>query len=228
MAWHPTNKNAVVVVDLAKDISPLIDLSVEELRERLYTKHADLAPDELPVPVKLVHLNKCPVLAPAKTLTAENANALNIDREQCLQNLAQLKESPEVRQKLADLFAIEREYEAKHNVDSQLYDGFFSPADKAAMDIIRSTEPNNLVALDLSFKDKRIEPLLFRYRARHFPHTLDIDEQTKWANHCREYFEQTLPDYMLNLENLAHEHEDDSRKISILKSVYNYVVQLTS
>ncbi|MGF1740453.1 exodeoxyribonuclease I [Vibrio profundum] len=228
MAWHPTNKNAVVVVDLAKDISPLIDLSVEELRERLYTKHADLAPDELPVPVKLVHLNKCPVLAPAKTLTAENANALNIDRQQCLQNLAQLKESPEVRQKLADLFAIEREYEAKHNVDSQLYDGFFSPADKAAMDIIRSTEPNNLTALDLSFKDKRITPLLFRYRARHFPHTLDIDEQTKWANHCREYFEQTLPDYMLNLENLAHEHEDDSRKINILKSVYNYVVQLTS
>ncbi|UUM29514.1 exodeoxyribonuclease I [Vibrio japonicus] len=228
VAWHPTNKNAVITVDLAKNPQPLLDLTTEQIHERLYTKHSDLDEGELPVPVKLVHLNKCPILAPAKTLTAENAEKIGIDREQCLKNLAILRQNPEIREKLIGLYSIEREYESNDDVDTQLYDGFFSPADKASMDIIRETDPNNLAALDISFNDQRIAPLLFRYRARHFPLTLDEHEQQKWANHCREYFESRIEDYMLNLENLVHDYESDEKKLAILKSVYQYVQKLVS
>ncbi|KGY09373.1 exodeoxyribonuclease I [Vibrio sinaloensis] len=228
VAWHPTNQNAVIMVDLAKDPQPLFDLDVEQLNERLYTKHSDLADDELPVPVKLVHLNKCPILAPAKTLTAENAANIGINREQCLENLARLRQTPEIREKLIGLYSIDREYAKDNDVDSMLYDGFFSPADKASMDIIRQTDPNNLAALDISFNDDRIAPLLFRYRARNFPATLDEPEQQRWANHCRDYFESRIEDYMLNLENLVHEHESDEKKLAILKSVYQYVQKLVS
>lgn len=66
LAWHPDNKNAVIMCDLAGDMTPLLTLSAEQLRERLYTRRDDLAPDQAPVPIKLVHINKCPVLAPAK------------------------------------------------------------------------------------------------------------------------------------------------------------------
>jgi len=228
MAWHPTNQNAVVVVDLAKDPTPLLELDTDALRTRLYTKRSELAEDELPVPIKLVHLNKCPVLAPAKTLTAENAETIGIDREQCLKNLAILREHPEVREKLIELYSVDREYEKSDNVDTMLYDGFFSPSDKAAMNIIRETDPNHLAALDISFSDDRIKPLLFRYRARNFPFTLDESEQLRWANHCRETYESQLEEYMLNLENLAHEHESDEKKMAILKAVYQYVEKLAS
>ncbi|MGY2573095.1 exodeoxyribonuclease I [Vibrio sp. C8] len=228
IAWHPTNQNAVIVADLAKDPQPLIELSSDELHTRLYTKRDELAPDELPVHVKLVHLNKCPILAPAKTLTAENAEKIGINREQCLANLALIRQHPEIREKLVALFSIEREYEQSTDVDTQLYEGFFSPADKASMEIIRSTPPENLAALDITFADKRIEPLLFRYRARHFPWTLDENEQRRWANHCRDFYESRIEDYMLNLENLVHEHESDEKKIAILKSVYQYVSKLVS
>ncbi len=228
IAWHPTNKNAVIVADLAKNPQPLIDLTSDELRTRLYTRHDELAHDELPVPVKLVHLNKCPILAPAKTLTAENAENIGINREQCLANLALIRQHPEIREKLTDLFSVERDYEKSSDVDTQLYDGFFSPADKASMDIIRTTAPEQLAALDITFADKRIEPLLFRYRARNFPWTLDETEQRRWADHCRDFYESKLEDYMLNLENLVHEHESDEKKISILKSVYQYVAKLAS
>lgn len=227
IAWHPTNQNAVIVVDLAKNPQPLIDLNVEELQQRLYTKRDDLAPDELPVPIKLVHLNKCPILAPAKTLTAENAEKIGIDRTVCLQNLAVIKQHPEIREKLVGLYSIEREYPANDDVDSQLYDGFFSPSDKAAMDIIRETDPVNLAALEISFSDKRIEPLLFRYRARNYPLTLSDEEQQRWAAHCREYFENRIEEYSLNLENLVHTYESDEKKIAILKSVYHYVETIT-
>lgn len=227
IAWHPTNQNAVIVVDLAKNPQPLIDLNVEELQQRLYTKRDDLAPNELPVPIKLVHLNKCPILAPAKTLTAENAEKIGIDRTVCLQNLAMIKQHPEIREKLVGLYSIEREYPANDDVDSQLYDGFFSPSDKAAMDIIRETDPVNLSALEISFSDKRIEPLLFRYRARNYPLTLSDEEQQRWAAHCREYFENRIEEYSLNLENLVHTYESDEKKIAILKSVYHYVETIT-
>lgn len=227
LAWHPTNNNAVIVVDLAKDPHPLFDLDANALHERLYTRHDELG-DLLPVPVKLVHLNKCPILAPAKTLTAENATNIGIDREQCLANLALIRQHPEVREKLVQLFSIEREFEKSHDVDTLLYDGFFSPADKASMDIIRQTDPTHLAALDITFNDKRIEPLLFRYRARNYPWTLDENEQRRWANHCREYFESRIEEYMLNLENLVHEYESDEKKIAILKSVYRYTESLIS
>ncbi|MCG9786914.1 exodeoxyribonuclease I [Vibrio mediterranei] len=228
IAWHPTNQNAVIVADLAKDPQPLLDLDVDELHQRLYTRHDELAPDEKPVPLKLIHLNKCPILAPAKTLTADNAESIGIDREQCLQNLAFIKQHPEIREKLIGLYSIEREFENDDNVDTQLYSGFFSPADKSAMDIIRETDPNNLSALDISFSDPRIEPLLFRYRARNFPWSLDETEQARWANHCREFFESRIESYMLNMENLVHEHESDEKKLAILKSVYRYVERLVS
>ncbi|MCG3737521.1 exodeoxyribonuclease I [Vibrio cincinnatiensis] len=226
VAWHPTNQNAVIVVDLAKDPEPLLTLSAEQLHQRLYTKREELAEDELPVPIKLVHLNKCPILAPAKTLTADNAAVIGIDREQCLANLALLRQHPEIREKLVALFAIEREFPATADVDSQLYDGFFSPSDKAGMEIIRSSHPELLGSLDIQFSDPRIAPLLFRYRARHYPWTLNDTEQRRWANHCRDYFETCLPSYMLSLENLVQEHQSDEKKMAILKSVYRYVESL--
>ncbi|SJL82996.1 exodeoxyribonuclease I [Vibrio palustris] len=228
IAWHPTNKNAVIVVDLAKDPQVILDLSAEDLLTRLYTKKNDLALDESPVPVKLVHINKCPILAPAKTLTADNAAHIGIDRQQCLANLALLRDHPEVREKLVNLFAHEREFPANDDVDTQLYNGFFSPADKAAMAIIRDSHPENLGALDIQFSDPRIEPLLFRYRARNFPWTLSESEQHRWKNHCRDYFENNIESYMLNLENLVHEHESDTHKMALLKAVYQYVEHIAS
>ncbi|CAH0526027.1 exodeoxyribonuclease I [Vibrio hippocampi] len=228
LAWHPSNQNAVIVADLAKDPQPLIDLEPEALHQRLYTKREDLAADELPVPLKLVHINKCPILAPAKTLTADNAAVIGIDREQCLKNLAVIKQHPEIREKLVKLYEIEREFAAISSVDEQLYQGFFNPSDRSAMEIIRQTSAEQLVGLDISYSDERIAPLLFRYRARNYPWTLNEQEQHQWAMHCQQTFELGWDDYLLNLENLVHQHESDEHKIKILKAVYHYVEKLVS
>ena len=53
------------------------------------------------------------------------------------------------------------------------------------MKIVLETEPRNLPALDITFVDKRIEKLLFNYRARNFPGTLDDNEQQRWLEHRR-------------------------------------------
>ncbi|MGX9418362.1 exodeoxyribonuclease I [Vibrio sp. RC27] len=227
-AWHPTNNNAVIVVDLSMDPTPLLTLDADEIRQRLYTKRQDLAADELPIPVKLVHLNKCPILAPAKTLTAENAHQLGIDRSKCLENLNTLKANQDVRSKLTELFSQQEDYPKSENVDTQLYNGFFTPADRSAMDIILDTQPELLGQLDIQFNDQRIKPLLVRYRARNYPSTLTQLEQQQWASHCRDYFDQNIDSYFMNLEQLAEQYQSDEKKLSLLKSVYHYVSNLVS
>jgi len=222
LAWHPDNRNAVIMVDLAGDISPLLELDADALRERLYTPKAALG-DAAAVPIKLVHLNKCPVLAVANTLRPEDAERLGIDRKRCLDNLKLLREHPAVREKAVAIFAEAEPFVPSDNVDAQLYNGFFSDADRAAMRIVLETEPQNLPALDITFADKRIEKLLFNYRARNFPGTLDETEQQRWLEHRREVLSQeALQAYAQELEALYNLHESDKEKTALLKALFEY------
>ena len=227
LAWHPDNRNAVIMCDLAGDMTPLLELDSETLRERLYTRRDALEPDQSAVPLKLVHINKCPVLAPANTLRPEDAERLGIDRQRCLDNLALLRNNTSVREKVVELFAEAPAFTASDDVDLRLYDGFFGDADRMAMKIIQETAPQNLPALDLTFADNRLEPLLFRYRARNFPGTLDDREQQRWLQHRRAVFTpERLQDYLSELSNLYQLHEDDKEKMAQLKALYAYAQEL--
>jgi exodeoxyribonuclease-1 len=227
LAWHPENKNAVIMCDLAGDITPLLTLTVDELKARLYRRREDFAENESRLPLKLVHINKCPVLAPAKTLLAENAERLGIDRQACLKNLQIVKEHPQIREKVTALFAEQTEFTPAKDVDGQLYNGFFSDADRSAMNIILKTSPENLPALDLSFNDGRIAELLFRYRARNYPNTLSDKEQLRWFNHRKEIFNhELLSDYIRQLDDLAQRYADNPSKLALIKSLYDYAAAL--
>ncbi|GKX54387.1 exodeoxyribonuclease I [Leminorella grimontii] len=227
LAWHPEMKTAVIVCDLAGDMSPLLELDADTLRERLYTRRDELPSGQSPVPLKLIHTNKCPVLAPAKTLLPENAERLNIDRQRCLKNLQLLKEHPEVREKVVAVFGQPAEFPPISDVDGRLYDGFFSDADRTAIGIIRQTKPENLPALELSFNDDRLAPLLFRYRARNYPHTLDDGELQRWHAHRQAVLTQErLLAYAEKIEALAEQHTDSEEKIALLKQLYLYAQKL--
>jgi exodeoxyribonuclease I len=223
VAQHPTNNNAIICIDLARNPEPLFSLSAEQLKERLYTKYADLKEDELPVPVKLIHLNKCPVLAPAKMLTPENALRLGIDREQCLENWRKLTASDQYQQKLIDLYSIPRTFEVPKDVDQMLYDGFFSPSDRQCFDRIRNCSPQQLSDIDTSSRDPRITSLLFRYRARNYPATLSKKEREHWAKHCKEKLLPLLPEYIEGLKELKRIHSGNTRNQRILDSLQHYV-----
>lgn len=225
LGWHPTNQNAVMLVDLSQDISPLLELNSDEICERLFTPKSELG-DLARIPVSLAHINKCPVLAPASTLAAERAQQLGIDKELCLKNLAMLRAHPEVRQKLADVYSQEFTGSKNTDPDTQLYDGFFSQADKSTMDLVRATPPDLLGYHPFKFNDPRLPEMLFRYRARNWPHTLSEVEQKRWGQHCTDYFSCHLQDYGLHLEELVERNKGKEREFSILRNVYEYLVSL--
>ncbi|SFU05579.1 Exodeoxyribonuclease I subunit C [Kosakonia arachidis] len=226
LAWHPENRNAVIMVDLAGDMSPLLELDANALRERLYTPKADLG-ESAAVPVKLVHLNKCPVLAQANTLRPQDAERLGINRQQCLDNLQILRDNPQVREKVLAIFAEAEPFVPSENVDTQIYNGFFSDADRAAMKILLETEPRNLPALDITFADGRIEKLLFNYRARNFPGTLDENEQQRWLQHRRNVFTpEYLQQYADQIQALFQQHDGNSEKQALLKALWQYAQEI--
>lgn len=98
LAWHPENRNAVIMVDLAGDISPLLELDSDTLRERLYTAKPILA---ITPPFRLswyisINVRYWPKV---NTLRPEDADRLGINRQHCLDNLKILRENPQVREK---------------------------------------------------------------------------------------------------------------------------------
>lgn len=232
VSYHPTNKNAVICVDLAKDISPLLTLTGDEIKERMYTRYDELEEGQLPIPVKQIHVNKCPVVAPAKTLLPENAERLDIPREYCLKNLAMLKENLDVRDKLVEAFTDQHRGIENEDPEHSLYGGqFFSHSDKAQMEVLHGLAIEQLASHTFEFQDERLYSLLFIYRARNYPQTLSYEEQQKWQAHCQNKLMYggkgilSAEEYALKIENLAHEHEDNEHKMRILKALYNYMQQ---
>ncbi|MDY5847210.1 exodeoxyribonuclease I [Actinobacillus porcinus] len=227
IAWHPTNQNAVIVCDLSQNIDDLLAKSAVELRENLYTKKSELEEQGiLPVPLKLVHINKCPILAPAKVLLPENAERLGINRQYCLNNLKKLQHSPDVRSKIEEIFKEERQFEASDNVETELYNGFFSTNDKNNMAILRQLPPEKLLENGLTFEDKRIPKLLLHYRARHFFKTLTRTEQLQWERYRRRKLEKSAMDFEQRMQHLVQEYSGNEEKLQLLHQVYEYAMTL--
>ncbi|MEZ9820945.1 exodeoxyribonuclease I [Shewanella sp. 10N.286.45.A1] len=221
LAYHSTNKNAVICVNLAMDVTPLIELTAEQIRERMYTRRDDLAEDELPIGLKQIHINKSPFLAGAKTLTDDNAARLDIDKAFAREQYKKLRQHPEIREKLVAVFDLQSDREIT-DPDLQLYSGgFFSHADKAKMEMIRNTKPINLAALELTFDDERLPEMLFRYRARNYPETLNDSELLRWREFCQPRLND--PDYMIRLENIIEETEQNESKQKLLQALCHYL-----
>ncbi len=204
LAWHPTNRNTLIVCDLASDISPLLELPAEVLRQRLYTRREELGAGELPVPLKLVHINRSPVIAPLKTLRPQDPERLQLDVENCLRNAQQLTDNPQWQQKIAGIYQTEQGSDSE-DAEQQLYAGFIGNIDRSLCRKIVESTPERLDSFSGRFADPRLETLLLRYRARNFPHTLSSAEQQQWLQFCRQRLHGEIAGAPLTLEDFSRE-----------------------
>ena len=75
--------------------------------------------------------------------------------------------------------------------------------------------------------------LLFRYRARNHPQTLDATERSRWNDYRRQRLlgdtalgEQTLPQFRAQLDALATEHADDPTRLALLQQLRDWGTHL--
>ena len=185
LAWHPRNRNALIVCDLHESPEPLLALSAEELRQQLYVRREDRLAGQLPVPLKLIYVNRCPVVAPLKVLREQDRQRLHLDLALYQQRAQQLiAAQPLWQDKLPALYADEQ-WPPSVDPEQQLYDSFMGDRDRRLCEQVRTAEPPALSGSNWMFDDERLPELLFRYRARNFPDTLSIPEQQRWNQFCR-------------------------------------------
>lgn len=232
IGFHHKNKNAIIVYDLTKDPSALVDLSVEQLREKLFTKTEDLAGEER-LGLKLVHLNKCPVLAPAKTLLPENAERLGINREACLKHLKFLQENKQLVINLNEVFAEEIEYETDSNPEYRLYDGFTSEPDQHIKDTIHQHNIEDHWKLDLQFDDPKLNDLWRLYKCRYFTSQLSHKDVTWWQQYRADKLMHgvdspnlTIEEFQQALEAAAEKNQGNEKNTAILKELFLYAQSL--
>lgn len=184
LAWHPRNRNALIVCDLNSECSPLWEETSDDLRERLYTRREDLG-EKLPIPLKLIHVNRCPVLAPMNVLRKTDIERLGLDLHCCEARARDLRSRmAEWSKKLSDIYQ-ESGFADIADPEQQLYDGFLGERDRRLCEQVR-----NAVARTSSevppFDDARLPELHFRYRARNFPEYLSAAEKQQWNEFCRQ------------------------------------------
>ena len=184
LAMHPVNKNAVIVYDLTQSPDDLIELDAQTIAERVFTAQSDLAEGVIRVPIKLIHLNKCPILATPKLLDAAAAERLHIDTHACERHWQQLLKA-DIAAKVQQVMS-SSEFPPRNDPERQLYDGFVPKADKDVMSQVRAADAQSLAQDNFVFRDKRLQEMLWRYKARNFPSSLSAVEQSLWQEFCHD------------------------------------------
>lgn len=182
LATHPTNKNEVICWDLAADPSELAGISIEDLRLRMFTRQADMPEGVTRLPIKNIHVNKSPmVVGSLKTLSPAMAEKWGVNMEQCMQHAAIARDLPDMSAQWKAVFT--REAGDSLDADQDLYGGFIGNEDRRRLERIKRLSPQELALDKTGFDDARLTELVWRYRARNFPQTLNPQEQQRWEEH---------------------------------------------
>ncbi|MGH8829485.1 MAG: exodeoxyribonuclease I [Polaromonas sp.] len=230
LASHPANKNEVLAWDLAYDPSELPLLDVATLRQRLFTRAADLPEGVLRLPIKSVHLNKSPmVVRQLQTLTPQMAARWGVDMDAALRHAEKAADLPDMSAIWPEVFR--RPKEAAPDVDEDLYGGFIGDADRRRLNRLRALPAAELAHSRTGFDDDRLEALLFRYRARNFGETLTSEEAERWEAHRAarllegEGGARNVDALLAEIDTLSE--SADERGEAILGALYDYAEAIT-
>ena len=225
LSVHPTNKNEILVWDLAYDPSELFSMDAETVRTRLFRKTDALPEGMTRLPLKSLHMNKSPiVINKLQTLSNDMAARWGLDIELALRHAEIAARAPDLSELWGQVY--ERAEESGVDVDEDLYGGFVGNDDRRKLNELRALPPQKLASAAIRFDDRRLEELAFRYRARNFPDTLSEADAQRWdAHRATRLFDgdgnaRTIDMLFEEIDNLSETANE--RGEEILGALYDY------
>ena len=220
-----SNNNSLLVYDLRHDPAEFLQMNTTQMRERLFTRNADLPEGASRLPVKSVKVNKCPALAPLNVIDKAATERIALDMALCRRHWKAVHDHPAFIERLGAAFD-DREMPATEDVDQALYSGFLNNRDRDLLAQVRAATPQQLAAGDFNFKDRRLPELLFRYRARNWPESLISEEMQRWQGYRSRRLEHadgggslTLEQYGEAIDRLRDECAEDPKAQQILDAL---------
>ncbi|MGN2251794.1 exodeoxyribonuclease I [Frateuria sp. GZRe12] len=225
LAPHPSRPGEVIVYDLDTDPATWLDLDEDDIADRIFTARADLPEGIERIPLRTVRANRAPALAPLSVLRDLDRGRLKLDLERCLRHHALLRATEGLVDKLRHVFARAAEMAAPEDPELALYSGFLPDADKRLLAEVRATPPEQLGRRSFPFRDPRYPELLFRYRARNWPDSLDAAEHARWETfrlarltRPTALTARTLDDYFARIATLRTERPDQAALLDQLEA----------
>ena len=235
LAVMPDRPKSVIAFDLSTDPTALIHEPADLIHDLVFTPANDLPEGIERLPLKTIHGNHVPMLAPIGTLNGVDCDRINLDPEKCKEHARQLLASLDsVREKVIEVFSTPRDaFEDSTDPDRMLYSGgFFSSADRHLMKKILVVPAGKLGGHLWSFQDKRLPLMLFRYRARNFPDTLSMEEARAWDQDRKTrlieasdpaYF--TLSDFRISMRELREQKKSEPEAMRILDKLDAWAIE---
>ena len=212
LAAHPSRPGEIIVYDLATDPAAWLALDEDEIADRIFTPRADLPEGIERVPLRTVRANHAPALAPLSVLQGVDLQRLQLDPVRCQAHRDTLQAVEGLAEKIRRVFQRATEFPPPDDPELALYNGFLPDADKRLLAQVRGTAPAELGTRALPFRDPRYPELLFRYRARNWPETLDLAERARWDQFRKARLTRhtsltglTLDEYFLRLAELRRD-----------------------
>ena len=238
---HPSNRNAVLCIDLLANTeifneSQSVETKCENIAALMFAskEEKEANPGTARPRIYSIAINKCPFVAPYKTLSEENAQRFGINIQSALQNAQRLTQCSNLSEICQAVYKSRGSLTSSANIDQALYTiGFPEPADMSTMGEIREAAPEQLVSFQGRFINEQLNQLLFRYRARNYPQLLEADEVSKWQQHIERRFTQSskaeclsLTEYFTVIEELNNIHLNNPKHQQILQSLRRYGEQM--
>jgi exodeoxyribonuclease-1 len=182
---HPDRANEVVVIDVRQDPSWLLEHSAEDIRQWLFSKTDDLPEGIARPPLRTIHLNKSPMIAPFKSLTPALAERMALDFAAIESNAKTVAENQEFMRIALEVMSQSRTFTEEgqeQDPEHLLYDGFIGNKDRALLNEIAfgKIDKEQWIAEAHHFNDARLQPLVENILGRHFPDVLLPDQLENW------------------------------------------------
>ncbi len=227
------NANSFVALDLGYNPEQLNGLGFDEIWQRVFSKSEDLAGEVERIPLKLVHLNRSPVVLPVNMISPERAADFEIDLDVCQQNWQKVLQLDLKSIDFEALFSFSGKAESVRDPEQALYDSFIPDSDRRIADLVHQMLPDELRLANLQFQDSRLQELLFRYRARNDFDSLLPNEQKIWISWVTAKlssgvpYGQTIDKTLEEIDQLLIERNSD-RDQQVLKQLQIWLHSLRS
>lgn len=207
---HPINQNAIICWDLSNDPTFMIDNDMESISEIFLESVSVSSSTQKSLPF-IVHINKSPVVMSVNVVTSDIAKKLSLDLGKCEKNLNKLLNANDLFQKLKPIYD-QKFSQAHESAETALYSSFIPKEDVETSKSVRNAQPIDLCESHFLFQDKRLNELLFLYRARNFKESLSTSEVKLW----REMRRDKLIGGRFGVRNISETRQE----ISDLKNKY--------